>query len=587
MLLANMRMGTKLGLGFALVSVLALALGSISLWQMHQMHTSAKVVTQQAMPSVMDLGSLNTLWSRLRRAEAGILNVQSVAEVDGYASQIAKTLQTIETHERSFESVERDAQELELMAAYQQLRKQFLDGHQKFLQLARDKDYNQFESDMLLGDVVTNFYMGTAEPVFMQLMDVMQQLNVLSRTHAELAEQNESKSYEFAQTWVLVGMALSACCAALLGWLITRAVTVPAEQAVRVAQSIATGDLSATIPTGGKDEMGRLLQELATMRDKLEGVVSHVRSNADGVSISSEQIAMGNTDLSSRTEEQASALQQTAASMEQMAATVRNNADSASQANQLAMNASQVAVRGGEVVSQVVQTMQGIDASSQKMVDIIGVIDSIAFQTNILALNAGVEAARAGDQGRGFTVVASEVRALAARSAEAAREIKKLIDDSMARVHQGNQLVTQAGATMSEVVAAISHVSDLVAEISAASKEQSQGVEQVSEAVAQMDQTTQQNAALVEESAAAAAGLQRQAKDLVQAVASFKLRLSATHTLPGASQAAPRQVVKPAAAIQPKAVQPSEAMAASHSSGKPSAKSTALLQHDHEEWETF
>lgn len=530
MFLANMRMTSKVGLGFALVTCLTLALGSISLWQMRQMDVSTQAVVQHAMPSVVDVGNLRTLWNRLRRAEAGILNVNSVAEVDGYVAQIQKILEEIQVHERSFESLERDAQEQQLMAQYQKLRQQFLADQQSFLKLAREKDYNEPDGDLLLGDAVTNFYVGTAEPVFTQLVEGLGQLALLSREYADAAKQDVARSFQFAIVWVLAGMALSAVVAMVLGWLIARAVTVPAEQAVRAARSISEGDLTQDIPLGGRDEMGGLLQELAAMRNNLERVVSHVRSNADGVSMSSEQIAMGNSDLSSRTEEQASALQQTAASMEQMSSTVRHNADSASQANQLAINASAVAARGGEVVGQVITTMKDIDTSSQKIADIIGVIDGIAFQTNILALNAAVEAARAGEQGRGFAVVASEVRALAGRSAEAAKEIKHLIGESVQRVSQGSSLVAQAGATMDEVVASIRHVADLVGEISAASKEQSQGVGQVSEAITQMDQTTQQNAALVEESAAAAEGLKRQAQELVEAVASFKVKQQAVAT---------------------------------------------------------
>ena len=257
--------------------------------------------------------------------------------------------------------------------------------------------------------------------------------------------------------------------------------------------------------------------------DKMDVAVSAVRQGASGIALASAEIAQGNSDLSARTEQQASALEQTAASMEELSSTVRQNADNARQGNQLAQNASSVAVRGGEVVGQVVDTMKGINDASRKIADIIGVIDGIAFQTNILALNAAVEAARAGEQGRGFAVVASEVRSLAGRSAEAAKEIKGLISDSVQRVEQGTALVDQAGATMTEVVAAIRRVTDIMGEISAASTEQSSGVAQVGEAVTQMDQATQQNAALVEESAAAAESLKLQAQQLVQAVAVFKL----------------------------------------------------------------
>jgi methyl-accepting chemotaxis protein len=286
---------------------------------------------------------------------------------------------------------------------------------------------------------------------------------------------------------------------------------------------VARGDLSGQITVKSQDETGQLLSALQRMQHSLVSTVSAVRGNAQGVASGSAQIAMGNNDLSSRTEEQASALEQTAASMEQLSATVKQNADNARQANQMAVNASSVATQGGEVVAEVVETMKSINESSHKISDIIGVIDGIAFQTNILALNAAVEAARAGEQGRGFAVVASEVRALAGRSAEAAKEIKQLITTSVQRVEQGSLLVDKAGETMTGVVTAIRRVTDIMGEISAASHEQSSGMAQIGEAVTQMDQTTQQNAALVEEMAAAASSLHNQAQSLVEAVAVFKL----------------------------------------------------------------
>jgi methyl-accepting chemotaxis protein len=299
-------------------------------------------------------------------------------------------------------------------------------------------------------------------------------------------------------------------------------------EAAAIARAAAVGDLSTQIivPPGAEQS---IMAALASMQNNLSGVVAHVRQNCESVATASAEISQGNHDLSSRTENQASALQQTAASMEELSSTVRQNADNASQANQLAMSASTVAIQGGEVVAQVVDTMKGINEASRKISDIISVIDGIAFQTNILALNAAVEAARAGEQGRGFAVVASEVRALAGRSAEAAREIKTLINSSVDRVELGTTLVDQAGSTMQEVVSSIRRVTDIMGEISAASKEQSQGVSQVGEAVTQMDQVTQQNAALVEEMAAAASSLKSQAEDLVQTVAVFKLGAGDQH----------------------------------------------------------
>ena len=320
---------------------------------------------------------------------------------------------------------------------------------------------------------------------------------------------------------ILLGVALVA--GVVLAWRVTRSITVPMNRARDAAARVADGDLTVDLSAEGKDETAQLLSALSNMKDNLSRIVGGVRQNAEGVATASAQIAQGNQDLSQRTEEQASALEETAASMEQLSSTVKQNADNARQANQLALSASTVAIKGGEVVSQVVETMKGINDSSKKIADIISVIDSIAFQTNILALNAAVEAARAGEQGRGFAVVASEVRSLAGRSADAAKEIKGLINASVERVEQGTALVDRAGATMAEVVNSIKRVTDIMGEISSASVEQSAGVAQVGEAITQMDQATQQNAALVEESAAAAESLKGQAQQLVSAVAVFKL----------------------------------------------------------------
>ena len=320
---------------------------------------------------------------------------------------------------------------------------------------------------------------------------------------------------------VVLGSVLALTCA--LALVFVRSITQPLHQAVQLARDVAAGRLDGAALQHGSNEVGQLLAALQQMRSHLTQVVGNVRRSAESVSSASAQIAQGNSDLSARTESQASALQQTAASMEQLSATVAQNADRARQASTLAEGASSVAVQGGAVVSEVVATMRGINDSSHKIADIIGVIDSIAFQTNILALNAAVEAARAGEQGRGFAVVASEVRSLAGRSAEAAREIKTLIGASVERVDRGSALVDRAGSTMREVVQAIASVSATVGDISAASREQSLGVSQVGEAVTQMDQATQQNAALVEEMSAAASHLRSQAQELVDVVSVFQL----------------------------------------------------------------
>ena len=326
-----------------------------------------------------------------------------------------------------------------------------------------------------------------------------------------------------------VGAAIAVLAVSMwLAWRLTISITRPLRTAEQAASRVAAGELDFDIDGHGHDEAARLLAALDAMRGSLAAVVDKVRRNSHSVAAASSEIAQGNNDLSARTERQASALEETAASMEQLGTAVRHNADNARQANQLAMGATTVAVKGGDVVSQVVTTMKGINDSSKKIADIIGVIDGIAFQTNILALNAAVEAARAGEQGRGFAVVASEVRNLAGRSADAAKEIKSLINASVERVEQGTSLVGQAGTTMTEVVTAIQRVADIMGEISSASAQQSAGVAQVGQAVSQMDQATQQNAALVEQSAAAAESLKVQAQQLVQAMAMFKLAQTAS-----------------------------------------------------------
>jgi methyl-accepting chemotaxis protein len=339
--------------------------------------------------------------------------------------------------------------------------------------------------------------------------------------------------------WAVAGvLALITAALAVGTFFLVRSICRPLDHMVGVARRIGEGDLGVEVDSGRQDELGQAMASLAQMRDALRSVVGRVRESAESIQVASAEVATGNTDLSQRTEMAAANLQQTAGSLEQLTGNVRQSADAASQANQLAASASAVASRGGEVVAQVVTTMNEINASSKRISDIIGTIDGIAFQTNILALNAAVEAARAGEQGRGFAVVAGEVRSLAQRSAEAAREIKTLIGASVERVESGARLVQDAGTTMTEIVGSVQRVTDVIGEITAAAAEQSAGIGQVNSAVATLDQMTQQNAALVEESAAAAESLKDQAVALAKVVSTFRLVSEPAAAAPMAPRAA-------------------------------------------------
>ena len=392
---------------------------------------------------------------------------------------------------------------------------------------------------------------------------------VLQKRREEIRAETTQRRVAYAIQGLVVSAVLIVVML-LLAWKLVRSITVPLDEAVETIDAIAAGDLTRELQSTRKDEFGHMLRSLSAMSTRLRGVVSEVRVGVDSVSSASIEIANGNHDLSARTEQTASNLEETAASMEELTATVSQSADTARQANQLAGTAAQAAARGGEVVGQVVTSMQQITDSSRKISDIIGVIDGIAFQTNILALNAAVEAARAGEQGRGFAVVASEVRSLAGRSAEAAKEIKNLISASVENVESGSAQVAQAGQTMSEIVASVQRVSDLIGEITASSSEQRDGIAQVNQAVTHLDQMTQQNAALVEESTAAAASMRDQAQRLAEVVAVFNVGAMAVRA-PAAPRPAPSAAPRPAPAARtalgnqpaaPKATKPTKAPAA-------------------------
>ncbi|WP_280192285.1 methyl-accepting chemotaxis protein [Delftia sp. PS-11] len=406
--------------------------------------------------------------------------------------------------------------------------------------------------------------------------------------------------------FTLMGLAAVLLLSAAWFWLIRRMIVNPLNDARRMAHAIAQGDLTVRIQSDREDEIGHLLQAMNSTSDGLTRVVSTVNEQAQSVALASAEIAQGNFDLASRTESEASALEQTAAAMEQLGSTVGHNAEHAQSADQLTREAQRVVTEGGDAVRKVVQTMQGIDASSKKIADIIGVIDSIAFQTNILALNAAVEAARAGEQGRGFAVVAGEVRALAHRSAEAAKEIKQLISQSVDEIHAGNQQAAYAGDTMEQAMAEIQKVTRLISDISHASGEQNNGVAQVAEAITHIDQTTQKNAALVEEMAGAARGLRNQSEELVRAVSIFRLQggnvnpLNIASLVPGAESASASKAsatVQPAVsdmpprapALAPSALAPATAPAAAPAAAARPARAPApaVAAGSQDDWETF
>ena len=509
----DLKISTRLILGFGVMALLMVLMGGVALLKISAINTSFNEVVNVDYPKVDSLQSAKDDLNIVARALRNTLLQSNPDEVKKEIDRIVTASNDVGERLKKLESQVHSDKGKALFARLVDVRTQYVALRIKFIELVTAGKADEAKTLLLteLRAVQTKYF---------AVLDEM--------IHHEEAGMQESKAEVEAaitstQATIWIAGAFSLLAAVLLGLWIIRSITGPIHQAIGVSRAVANGDLSVKFDAHGSSETAQLLSALKDMQSSLVKVVHNVRQGSEGVATASAEIAQGNNDLSARTEQQASALEQTAASMEELSSTVKQNADSARQANQLAMSASSVAVSGGEVVGQVVETMKGINDASRKISDIISVIDGIAFQTNILALNAAVEAARAGEQGRGFAVVASEVRSLAGRSADAAKEIKTLINASVERVEHGTALVDQAGSTMTEVVSSIRRVTDLMGEISAASNEQSAGVSQVGEAVSQMDQVTQQNAALVEEMAAAASSLKSQAQELVQTVAVFKL----------------------------------------------------------------
>ncbi|WP_367847901.1 methyl-accepting chemotaxis protein [Rhodoferax sp. WC2427] len=549
-------------MAFALISALiALSVGLFGMTRVSQLNGMLVNMYENNLVPVGDIGNANMKAIYHNRALYAYVIESKQPEMDKIGAQMTQYEAQMKALLDKYRKTELTPPEVELLRKIDAAWPPYLASAAKVQKFSYE-DKNTEAMQAMNGETVGLFKV--ADDLMSELLDLNTAIG--ARTNEEAASLVRQST-----TISIAVIALAVVLVVVVGMFIARSITgplggEPADLAAD-ASAIAEGDLSRQITVKAGDHTS-VVARMAAMQASLVKLVAHVRQSSESVASASHQISQGNHDLSGRTEQQASALEETAASMEELSSTVRQNADNARQANQLALSASSVAVQGGEVVAEVVTTMQGINDSSRRIADIIGVIDGIAFQTNILALNAAVEAARAGEQGRGFAVVASEVRSLAGRSADAAKEIKSLISTSVERVERGTVLVDKAGATMGEVVSAIRRVTDIVGEISAASNEQSAGVAQIGEAIVQIDQATQQNAALVEEMAAAAGSMKTQADDLVGAVSVFKLSAGATRAVAPARPlaAAARQVAapvpKPVAAKIPAPVRKASAPAA-------------------------
>ncbi|MFC6521536.1 methyl-accepting chemotaxis protein [Undibacterium arcticum] len=535
----NSRISQRLAIGFGIVITLLIAITLLGTTQVGKLNDSIDLIVKNRYPKTVMANLIQIEVNKTALAMHDMMLLNDPA-------QIKKQFSIIESNQiinENFDKLEKVADTEE----DKRFVKEALEARAKYLP-ARDvvlKLFNEGSQDKASEYLLTQF----SGPQ----IDYYIALDKMFAFHGELMDRAgatasaESRSARmFIAILALAAIALSI----LVGFRVSRSITVPLIKAVGIAKRVADGDLTTNVEVKTKNEIGQLMQALKTMNESLVRIVGEVRIGTETIATASSQIASGNADLSSRTESQASSLEQTASAMEELTTTVKQNAENARQANQLVISATDFAVKGGTVVSNVVDTMGSIKDSSRKIVDIIGVIDGIAFQTNILALNAAVEAARAGEQGRGFAVVATEVRNLAQRSAAAAKEIKGLIGDSVEKVDAGSKLVDEAGQTMDQIVTSVKRVADIMSEITAASHEQSEGIEEISRAIGHMDEMTQQNSALVEQAAAAAESMQDQAVKLTQVVGFFKLAHNDSHSTM-ASKLAPR---KPIMMAKPKIV---------------------------------
>ncbi|MFN7727054.1 MAG: methyl-accepting chemotaxis protein [Rubrivivax sp.] len=600
--LANLSIGTRLGLSFAIVLGLMAAMALASIYQLRQIgQLNLEMQTMAQRFAIVEKWQ-GAVQLNLNRALTLGHSGYHPATVDYLSPQIKETTEQVNRLQDQLDKAITEPAERALFVAVGDKRKAYL--------AARGQAVDLFKAEKVEeGLAQVKGAMTETATAYLAAITALQQHD---QAHAAALAAEVLKRDQHAQ-WLMVVVGLGAVgIAAWMGWSMTRSVTRPLGFVIDAAERIAGHDLNFTPrQSERRDEIGQLQRALGSMHQSLTQMVRQIRVGTDSVATASGEIAAAGTDLSTRTENTSSALQQTASTMEQITTTVGQTAESARTANQLASSASDVARRGGEVVGQVVSTMDEINASSKRIADIIGTIDGIAFQTNILALNAAVEAARAGEQGRGFAVVAGEVRSLAQRSAEAAREIKTLIGNSVDRVETGARLVAQAGTTMEEIVHSVHRVSDIIGEVMAATSEQSQGINLVNQSVSQLDQMTQQNAALVEETAAAAAQLREQSGHLADLVATFRLQdatsgggastaqaitssllqrtAKAAKSKPAASARTPAQASAAArksspstsSTTTPSATKPAPAAA------KPAAPATAAAAQGDSDWETF
>jgi methyl-accepting chemotaxis protein len=570
----RLKVGTRLGLGFGGILILLVLMTGLAIYELSSLNAGTERLVKEE-------------WAHSKLANAALDNARgSVARVFELTSDLnnegrSKALERLAANIRGFTEsldklaqVEKTADGRALIGKAKTAGAQYVASYQKVIALL-DAGNKDEATKLAFGETYKSLHAFAA---------LLREVHDMQEQSAEDAGEESAATFRSARAVLIslgvVAIALGIAAAVVISRGLVKQLGGEPDYAANIAGQIAAGNLAVHIETKANDSSS-LLSAMKTMRDSLAVIVSEVRGSTEAIATASRQIASGNLDLSSRTEEQASSLEETASSMEELTSTVRQNVENARQANGLAQSASEVAVKGGDVVSQVVGTMGSITESAKKIADIIGVIDGIAFQTNILALNAAVEAARAGEQGRGFAVVAAEVRTLAQRSATAAKEIKALIGDSVEKVEAGSKLVDQAGATMSDVVDSVKRVRDIIAEITVASDEQRAGIEQVNQAITQMDQVTQQNAALVEEASAAADAMQQQSASLAQLVSIFKI--DQRETRPAAA--------RPAVPAQPKTARPLSAKIHSRKSegvGKPEREQLTFVKGSvGSAWEEF